>query len=71
MPRNIGNIDLVVHSMLGIALIAYFGKEGALLSAWGFVALAGAYLLATGILSYCPLYRLFDVTTVERIDRSV
>lgn len=70
MPRNIGSIDLVVRSILGIALIAYVGKEGALMSAWGLVALAGA-LLATGILSYCPLYHLLDVSTVERIDHSI
>jgi predicted ABC-type sugar transport system permease subunit len=71
MPRNIGSIDLVIRSILGIALIAYVGKEGALMSAWGLVALPGAYLLATGILSYCPVYRLLDITTVERIDRSI
>jgi hypothetical protein len=30
MPRNIGTIDQVIRAMLGLALIAYIGKDGIL-----------------------------------------
>jgi len=71
MPRNIGSIDLVIRAILGIALVAYVAKDGALMSGWSFAALPGGYLLATAIFSYCPLYGFLGLTTVEHIDRSI
>jgi hypothetical protein len=71
MHRNIGVIDLVIRSILSIALIAHIGKDGVPMPGWGFVPLTGAHLLATAISSYCPLYRVLGLTTVESIDRSI
>ena len=70
MRRNIGTIDQVIRAMLGLALVAYVVKDGALLPGGGPEALAGVYLFATGIFEYCPLYRLLGLSTVGRLDRS-
>jgi hypothetical protein len=71
MTRNIGTVDLVIRSILGMALIAYFGKDGAVLTGSELAILAGAYLLGTGIFSYCPLYHVLGLTTYGRLDRLV
>jgi hypothetical protein len=71
MPRNIGTIDQVIRAMLGLALIAYVGKDGTLTPDSSLAVLAGIYLLATGIFVRCPLYGVFGFTTFGRLDRSV
>jgi len=70
MPRNIGKIDQVVRAFLGLALIAYIGKDGAFVPESGLAVLIGVYLFATAIFSYCPLYRALGLTTFGRLDRS-
>lgn len=70
MPRNIGIIDQVIRFMLGLALIAYIAKDGVILPGGVPAVLAGAFLFATSIFEYCPLYGALGFTTVERVDRS-
>jgi Protein of unknown function (DUF2892) len=70
MPRNIGTIDQVIRAMLGLALIAYVGKDGILTPDTVLALLAGIYLFATGILLRCPLYGALGFTTFGRLDRS-
>lgn len=71
MPRNIGTIDQIVRAMLGLALIAFIGKDGTLTPGSSLAVLAGIYLFATGILLRCPLYRVLGFNTFGRLDRSV
>jgi Protein of unknown function (DUF2892) len=71
MPRNIGTIDQVIRAFLGIALIAYIGKDGTLTPASSLAVLAGIYLLATSILLRCPFYGMLGFSTFGRLDRSV
>jgi Protein of unknown function (DUF2892) len=71
MPRNIGTIDQVIRAMLGLALIAYIGKDGILTPGSCLALLAGIYLFATAIFSYCPFYSALGFTTFGRLDRSV
>lgn len=71
MSRNVGTLDLVIRSILGMALIGYFGKDGAATFGSSLGILAGVCLLATGLLSYCPLYRALGLTTYGPLDRSV
>jgi Protein of unknown function (DUF2892) len=71
MPRNIGTIDQVVRAFLGLALIAYIGKDGSFMPGSGLAVLAGVYLFVTAIFSYCPLYGALGFTTFGRLDRSV
>ena len=70
MSRNVGSIDQVIRSMLGLALIAYIAKDGVVTPGWGVPVLAGGYLFVTGLFEHCPLYRVLGFTTVERIDSS-
>jgi hypothetical protein len=73
MPRNsnIGTIDQVIRAMLGLALIAYIGKDGILTPGSCLALLAGIYLFATSILLRCPFYGVLGFTTFGRLDRSV
>jgi hypothetical protein len=71
MPRNIGTIDQIIRAMLGLALIAYIGKDGTLAPDSGRALLAGIYLFATSILLRCPFYSVLGFSTFGRLDRSV
>jgi DUF2892 family protein len=67
MPRNIGIVDQVVRAMLGFAFLVYVLKDGLYFQGLGFL---GAYLLATALFLYCPLYRVLGLSTYGRLDRS-
>jgi len=53
MIKNIGSTDRLIRVILGIGLllIAFEGPR----TAWGYV---GLLPLITGVLGYCPLYRV-------------
>jgi Protein of unknown function (DUF2892) len=70
MPRNIGTIDQVIRAFLGLAVIAYIGKDGITADS-SLALLAGIYLFATAIFSCCPFYSVLGFTTFGRLDRSV
>ena len=53
MPRNIGTIDQVIRAFLGLAVIAYIGKDGILTADSSLALPAGIYLFAT--LSFCTV----------------
>lgn len=74
MPRNIGIVDQVVRAMLGLAFLAYFLKDEPHFEGLGLVGLVGfigAYLLATALFLYCPVYGILGLSTYKRLDRSV
>lgn len=54
MTNNIGSTDRIVRIVLGVGLllIAFEGPR----TAWGYL---GLIPLITGLLGYCPLYRVF------------
>jgi hypothetical protein len=70
MPRNIGIVDQVVRAMLGLAIVAYLVKEEFYFEGLGLLGLLGAYLLATALFLYCPLYGILGFSTCTRMDRS-
>ncbi|MBP6580517.1 MAG: DUF2892 domain-containing protein [Sphingorhabdus sp.] len=55
---NIGNTDRIARIILGVVLIAlvFVGPK----TAWGWIGLAP---LLTGLVRWCPLYRLIGVNT--------
>lgn len=69
MPRNIGIVDQVVRAVLGLAILAYLLKDG-LMNGLGVAGFVGAYLLATALFLYCPLYGVLGLSTYGRLDRS-
>jgi hypothetical protein len=58
MPRNEGTIDRALRIILGLALLAivFVGPQ----TPWGWVGLVP---LATGLVGFCPLYRLIGINT--------
>lgn len=58
MTRNEGSIDRTLRILLGLALIAmvFIGPQ----TPWGWVGLVP---LLTGLVGFCPLYRLVGINT--------
>lgn len=62
LKPNLGNLDMVLRIMAGVALILLMavGEIGA----WGLVGLA---LAVTGAARYCPLYAAFGLSTAKKL----
>ena len=60
MKRNEGTIDRVVRVALGVALLAlvFVGPQ-----TW--LGLIGVVPLVTGLVGYCPLYRVLGLSTAH------
>lgn len=70
MKQNVGVIDLVIRSVLGIGILAYLSKDGVFHPGSVPGIIIAVVLLATAILRYCPLYQLLGFTTTSPLDRS-
>ena len=56
---NEGNIDRILRVVIGAALlIAYFTMENPSIWLW-----VGIIPLATGLLGWCPIYRILGLST--------
>jgi hypothetical protein len=69
MPANVGSIDRVVRMVLGLVLLIVaflpaFGLAAAPTLQWG-AGLVGVVLTATALMRFCPLYRLFGLSTCK------
>jgi hypothetical protein len=66
MMTNVGVIDRALRLTIGLALLGwttgYYGPPLHWLASWPAGAL-GAYLLATGLLRFCPVFWGFDMST--------
>ena len=61
MEKNEGNLDRVIRIVAGLALIAYalFMPTAPLaMFAW-----IGVIPLVTGLIGWCPLYKIFGLST--------
>ena len=58
MSRNEGNIDRALRIILGLGLLAlvFVGPQ----TPWGWIGLVP---LVTGLVGFCPLYRLSGINT--------
>ena len=58
MNCNEGNLDRIVRIVLGLALLSlvFIGPQ----SLWGLV---GLIPLGTGLVGFCPMYRLLGIST--------
>lgn len=66
MKKNEGPVDRIIRVIVGIALIA-LGLLGVATGVWMWVAyILGAILLLTGIVGFCPLYKLFKTSTAKK-----
>jgi Flp pilus assembly protein TadB len=66
MKMNEGPIDRIIRVIIGIGLIA-LGLLGTASGIWMWVAyVLGAILLMTGIIGFCPLYKLLKFSTAKK-----
>lgn len=70
MKQNVGVIDLVIRSVLGIAILAYLARDGAFQPGSIPGIIIAVVLIGTAVLRYCPLYQLLGFTTSTQVDRS-
>lgn len=61
LALNVGNVDRALRVAIGIVLIALAGFG--VLGYWAYV---GVVPLVTGLLAYCPVYRIFGIRTTWR-----
>lgn len=57
MKANVGVIDRAARILVGLALMAWAAMDG---PAWAWI---GAVPLTTGLVGFCPLYRLLGICT--------
>ena len=60
MPRNVHTVERGIRIVLGLFVLSLTFLVP---TWWG---LLGAVPLATGLVGYCPLYRVFGVSTCSR-----
>lgn len=69
MTSNVGTIDRAARLILGLVLIIaplinLFGIWSS--DAWGYSAMAvGAVLVATAFMRFCPMYRIFGLSSCK------
>ena len=61
LKKNVGGIDRILRIVVGLALIAGFflNRE----SAYSWLYLIGIVPLVTGLMSTCPAYSIFGLST--------
>jgi uncharacterized membrane protein YgaE (UPF0421/DUF939 family) len=65
--KNVGSIDRALRIIVGIGLLAaFFVLPGS--SPWHYAYLIGIVPLVTGLMSSCPLYSIFGISTC-RVDQ--
>jgi hypothetical protein len=66
MMMNEGTLDRAIRVVIGIALISivFVGPQ----SYWGLIGLVP---LATGLVGFCPLYRIVGLSTCRVAERKV
>ena len=65
MGRNVGSVDKTIRLVVGIALLAlaFLGLGGLSTTAGIVAAVVGVILLATGLLNFCPLFKIFGISS--------
>jgi hypothetical protein len=61
MKANVGGVDRILRIIVGLALIA--ATLAGVLPVWGWI---GVIPLATGLVSFCPLYTLLGICTKKQ-----
>jgi len=58
---NVGNLDRALRVLVGLALIGL--AAAGVIGAWGYI---GVVPLLTGLVAWCPLYRVLGIRTTSR-----
>ncbi len=61
---NVGSLDRIIRIVAGVILLALFFYDADASYRW--LYLIGIVPLATGLMSTCPLYSIFGISTCPR-----
>ncbi len=68
MKANVGGIDRILRSLIGIVLLSA-GFLAGLASPWNYVAMgAGVVMLITSLTGFCLLYPILGISTCSKCD---
>ncbi|TCO70567.1 YgaP family membrane protein [Rhodovulum euryhalinum] len=62
--KNVGTVDRIARVIVGLGLIAGFVLNDSE-SAWRYLYLIGVIPLVTGLMSSCPAYSIFGISTCK------
>jgi len=66
MKSNVGGTERIIRVLLGAGLLA-IGFLAGLATLWSYIAIGtGLVLLATALLSFCPIWSLAGVNTCKK-----
>ena len=65
MDKNVGAVDRILRAIVGLALIAYAIPVGFPATGWNWVGWIGVVPLLTALVSFCPAYVVFGVSTCK------
>lgn len=71
MNRNVGTVDRIARALLGGAAVVASLMTGLTSGLGLLLVFIAAVLLGTAVVGFCPLYRLFGVTTADPGQRAV
>ena len=58
MKLNLSTVDRVLRVVFGLAIVGFF-----LTTPWKAIALLGVILAVTGLVGFCPIYRMLRLST--------
>ncbi|MCB9992759.1 MAG: DUF2892 domain-containing protein [Hyphomicrobiaceae bacterium] len=61
MKANVGSLDKIVRIVLGVAMLALFFIFPD--AGWRWWMLIGIVPIATALMGWCPIYRIFGMST--------
>lgn len=66
LVRNVGSTDKIIRLVLAAVLIAWGILGAGISSVVGIVAVvAGAILIATAVLNFCPVFRILGISSFK------
>ena len=61
MKANVGSLDKIIRIVLGVAMLALFFIFPD--AGWRWWMLIGIVPIATALMGWCPIYRIFGMST--------
>ena len=66
LVRNVGSIDKIVRLVLGVAAAGWGLLMAGIGTTFGlFAVIIGAVLIVTGLVNFCPLFRIFGISSAK------
>ena len=63
MKTNVGTVDRIIRAVVGLAALLGAFALGSGSIAFVLLMVVGAILLVTAAVGFCPLYRVFGIST--------